>query len=218
VPNDVLRATDASQTLTQAERTAISDRAMLDAAIELILRHGTEKTTLAMIGEKAGYSRGLATYRFGSKAALYDTLCKSIGRNWLAYLKRGVEGKVGVDAMCAALDTVYQWVTDSPEYARVLQILHCGSASPGSEYQETSIGIHRRQQSDVVEWLRAGQREGQVREDVDVSAVAAEYVAYTSGITYLWLLSAETFNFDSANQAMKNYLRTTLSVHSQESI
>jgi hypothetical protein len=69
-----------------------------------------------------------------------------------------------------------------------------------------------------VEWLRAGQREGQVREDVDVSAVAAEYVAYTSGITYLWLLSAETFNFDSANQAMKNYLRTTLSVHSQESI
>ena len=62
----------APQTLTQAERTAISDRAMLDAAIELVLEHGTEKTTLAMIGEKAGYSRGLATYRFGSKAGLYD--------------------------------------------------------------------------------------------------------------------------------------------------
>ena len=203
---------DASQSLTQAERTAISDRAMLDAAIELILEHGTEKTTLAMIGEKAGYSRGLATYRFGSKAGLYDTLCKSIGRNWLEYLKRGVDGKAGVDAMCAALDTVYQWVTDSPEDARVLQILHCGSASPGSEFQETSIGIHRRQLSDVVEWVKAGQQQGQIRQDIDVNAVAAEYVAYTSGITYLWLLSADTFNFDSANQAMKNYLRTTLSV------
>lgn len=212
MPNDLQRATDACQSLTQAERTAISDRAMLDAAIELILEYGTEKTTLAMIGEKAGYSRGLATYRFGSKAGLYDTLCKSIGRNWLEYLKRGVDGKIGVDAMCAALDTVYQWVTDSPEDARVLQILHCGSASPGSEFQETSIGIHRRQQSDVVEWVRAGQQHGQIRQDIDVTAVAAEYVAYTSGITYLWLISADTFNFDSANQAMKNYLRTTLSV------
>ena len=52
--------TDAAQRpgagLTQAERTAISDRAMLNAAIDLVIEHGTEKTTLAMIGEKAGYS------------------------------------------------------------------------------------------------------------------------------------------------------------------
>ena len=190
---------------------------MLDAAIELVLEHGTEKTTLAMIGEKAGYSRGLATYRFGSKAGLYDALCKSIGRNWLEYLKRGVQGKVGVDAMCAALDTVYQWVTESPREARVLQILHCGSASPGSEFSDTSVGIHRRQLSDVVEWVDAGKRDGQVRADVDANAVAAEYVAYTSGITYLWLISAETFDFENANKAMKHYLRTTLAQPQQES-
>ena len=71
------------QSLTQAERTAISDKAMIDAAIELILEHGTDKTTLQAIGEKAGYSRGLATYRFGSKAGLYDEVCKSISRDWL---------------------------------------------------------------------------------------------------------------------------------------
>jgi len=203
-------ASQAPPSLTQAERTAISDRAMLDAAIELVLANGTEKTTLAMIGERAGYSRGLATYRFGSKAGLYDALCKSIGRNWLEYLKRGVDGKTGIDAMCAALDTVYQWVSDAPDEARVLQILHCGSASPGSEFQETSIGIHRRQLADVVKWVEGGKRAGQIRVDVDSAAVAVEYVAYTSGITYLWLLSADTFDFENANRAMKNYLRTTL--------
>lgn len=214
--NEARGAVEAPQSLTQAERTAISDRAMLDAAIELILENGTEKTTLAMIGERAGYSRGLATYRFGSKAGLYDALCKAIGRNWLEYLKRGVDGKIGIDAMCAALDTVYQWVTHSPREARVLQILHCGSASPGSEFQETSIGIHRRQQSDVVEWVNAGKREGQIRGDVDPNAVASEYVAYTSGISYLWLISSEDFDFKNANNAMKNYLRTTLSTDRQE--
>ena len=191
---------------------------MLDAAIELVLENGTEKTTLAMIGEKAGYSRGLATYRFGSKAGLFDALCKAIGRNWLEYLKRGTEGMTGIDAMCAALDTVFQWVTDTPNEARVLQILHCGSASPGSEFQETSIGIHRRQLSDVIEWIEAGKREGQIRDDVDANAVAAEYVAYTSGMSYLWLLSSATFDFEKANMAMKNYLRSTLGPTQQESI
>jgi AcrR family transcriptional regulator len=77
------------QSLTQAERTAISDKAMIDAAIELILEHGTDKATLQAIGEKAGYSRGLATYRFGSKAGLYDEVCKSISRRWLGYLGAG---------------------------------------------------------------------------------------------------------------------------------
>lgn len=214
--NEARGAAEAPQPLTQAERSAISDRAMLDAAIELVLANGTEKTTLAMIGEKAGYSRGLATYRFGSKSGLFDSLCKAIGRNWLEYLKRGVEDKSGIDAMCAALDTVYQWVTDSPEEARVLQILHCGSASPGSEFSDTSIAIHRRQLSDVVAWVQAGQRDGQVREDVDADAIAAEYVAYTSGMSYLWLISPETFDFENANKAMKHYLRTTLSTPLQE--
>lgn len=210
MPNE-LQASATTTPLTQAERSAISDRAMLDAAIELVLENGTEKTTLAMIGEKAGYSRGLATYRFGSKSGLYDALCKAIGRSWLEHLKRGVAGKVGIDAMCAALDTVYQWVSESPREARVLQILHSGSASPGSGYRETSVGIYRRQQSDVVGWIQAGQRAGQIKSDVDAGAVAAEYVAYTSGISYLWLLSAETFDFESANRAMKHYLRTALS-------
>ena len=117
-----------SASLTQAERSALSDTAMLDAAKDLVLVHGTEKTTLAMIGESAGYSRGLATYRFGSKAGLYDALCKSISRDWLEYLKRGVGDKTGIDAMCAALDAIRQFVEDRPREGRVLQILYCDSA------------------------------------------------------------------------------------------
>ena len=55
---------------TQAERTALSDQRMFDAAIRLIMDRGTQKTTLKDIGEMAGYSRGLANYRFGSKDGL----------------------------------------------------------------------------------------------------------------------------------------------------
>ena len=199
-----------NHSLTQAERSALSDKAMLEAAMALVLEHGTDKTTLAMIGEKAGYSRGLATYRFGSKGGLYDALCKSISRHWLEYLKKGVGAKVGIEAMCAALDTIYKFEQERPQEARALQILYCGAASPNSEFRETAVTIRRRQKSDVADWVREGQAAGAVRSDVDADEVAAQYVAYISGMTYLWLMSPDTFDFSLANEVMKRHLRGSL--------
>ncbi len=199
-----------SHTLTQAERTALSDKAMLEAALALVLEHGTDKTTLAMIGEHAGYSRGLATYRFGSKDGLYDALCRSISRHWLEYLKRGVGDKVGVEAMCAALDTIYQFEQELPEEARALQILYSGAASPSAGFQETAVNIRHRQKSDVAEWIRRGQDVGEVKAEIDADEVAAQYVAYITGMTYLWLISPESFEFSKANEVMKRQLRESL--------
>lgn len=198
------------QSLTQAERTAISDKAMLRAAIDLILEHGTEKTTLQAIGEKAGYSRGLATYRFGSKAGLFDEVCKSISRRWLDYLKKAVVGKVGIEAMSTALDSFFQFVSDSPRDARVLQILYCAAASPRSEYRQTSVNIHRRQQDDVADWVRAGMAAGEIRNDADPKSIAAQYIAYISGMTYLWLIDPQSVDFRKANEDMKMHLKLSL--------
>ncbi len=195
---------------TQAERTAISDKAMLNAAVQLILERGTEKTTLQAIGERAGYSRGLATYRFGSKAGLFDEVCKAISRRWLDYLQEDVGDKIGIEAMCAALDSFFQFVSDFPQEARVLQILYCGAGSPTSEYRQTSASIHQRQQDDVAQWVRAGQRAGTVRDDADPKSVAAQYIAYISGMTYLWLINPDAINFGKANDDMIANIKTTL--------
>ena len=204
-------STDPIESRTQAQRAALSDKAMIDAAIELIIEHGTEKTTLAAIGEKAGYSRGLATYRYGSKAGLFDEVCKSISRRWLDYLQEGVGNHVGIDAMCAALDAFFRFVSESPRDARVLQILYCGAASPRSEYRHTSVNIHQRQQDDVADWIRAGIADGTVRADADPVSVAAQYIAYISGMTYLWLINPTSIDFRKANEEMKHNLRLSLS-------
>lgn len=183
---------------------------MLEAAIELILERGTEKTTLAAIGERAGYSRGLATYRFGSKAGLFDAVCKSIGRRWLTYLEAGVGRQQGIEAMTAALDAFFRFVTESPRDAHVLHLLYCGAASPTSEYRETSRAIHLRQQRDVAAWVRAGQATGTIRDDVDADSVAAQYIAYISGLTYLWVISPDTVDFAKASDSMKKHLERSL--------
>ncbi len=61
--------------LTQAERTEISDNRMLDAAVALIVELGPASTSLKEIGLMAGYSRGLAGQRFGSKDKLLHLFC-----------------------------------------------------------------------------------------------------------------------------------------------
>lgn len=202
---------------TQAERSALSDRAMIDAAIELILESGTEKTTLAAIGEKAGYSRGLATYRFGSKAGLYDEVCKSISRRWLQYLRRDVGDRVGVDAMCLALDGFFDFVSEHPKLAKVLQILYCGAGIPGSGYLDTSTSIHDRQLTDVAAWVGAGIDEGSIRSDIDPETVAAQYIAYISGLTYLRLINPDSVDIRKANNDMKTHLRRSLQANNQDS-
>ena len=80
----------ASVRMTQAERTALSDQLMFDAAIDLINKHGTQGTTLKDIGELAGYSRGLANYRFGSKANFMGELFSQFDSRWKNHLNKRV--------------------------------------------------------------------------------------------------------------------------------
>lgn len=207
---DPVKTAPESRQLTQAERTTISDKAMVEAAIELVLEHGTDKTTLQAIGKRAGYSRGLAIYRFGSKAGLFDEVCNSISRRWLTYLNVGVRDLLGIDAMCAALDAFLQFISDFPREARVLQILHCGAGSPKSEYRQTSANIHQRQLDDVAAWVQAGIDDGSIRTDADPNSVSAHFVAYVSGMTYLWLINPKSIDFRKANDDMKVHLRMAL--------
>jgi len=81
----------AKKRLTQAERTEISDLAMLEAATDIILDVGTQNMTLKDVGEKAGFSRSLASLRFGSKEGLFTGLQqfhrKIWIKNWQNFLK-----------------------------------------------------------------------------------------------------------------------------------
>ncbi len=196
---------------TQAERSARSDQSMLNAAFDLILENGLEKTTLALIGKRSGYSRGLVTHRFGSKAGLFEALTKSISRKWLVYLKEEVGDKTGLSAMLSSVDALHRWVVDKPDDARVLQVLLNDSATPGSDLPAVASKAHERHHADVAQWIRDGQKNGEIRDHIDVDAAASYYVAYVSGLVYLWLINPELFDFASTNAEMKRQVLASLS-------
>ena len=90
---------------TQQQRRDQAEAALLNAAAELVIEEGVHSLTLARVGERAGYSRGLATHYFGSKQALLQRLAYATQSGFvpgldgvppgLGRLLRLIEGYIG---------------------------------------------------------------------------------------------------------------------------
>jgi len=162
---------------------------MADAAVALICDRGAGATTLKDVGLRAGYSRGLASYRFGSKAGLWSFLIRRIGEEWLAELQQTVAGTSGVDTIHAAVDAHCRFLLDSSDRIRAFYVLWFESVGPDPALRQVITGAHERRQRDVEAWIRGGIEAGTVRPDVDVRAVAEQFCAAIIGIVYAWLVS-----------------------------
>ena len=191
----------------QAERTAQSDARMVEAAVRLIVERGIERTTLQEVGELAGYSRGLAGYRFGSKGGLFGFVVKAIAEEWLKELTRVTQGKAGIDALVAATDAHYRFCVDAPDHVRAFYILWSESIGPDSDYKDVIAGIHQRRQRDVTEWIRNGIAAGQINSTVNAASVANQFCASIIGIVYQWLVHPGAL---AEIEAMHNDLKQTM--------
>ena len=89
---------------------------MFAAAIELLCEGGIHRATLKDIGERAGYSRGLASARFGSKEGLFASLVGNIDTQWSAEFAGRVGDRIGLDALSATLEAVEHFMLEQPLY------------------------------------------------------------------------------------------------------
>lgn len=175
--------------ISQAERTELSDTKMLKTAVQLIAENGTEKTTLKDVGELAGYSRGLAGYRFGNKNGLCEFVFHAVATEWLNALKQATSNKIGEDAISAAIDAHYQYCVDTPFHFSAFYILWFESIGPESTLQQVVTNIHSRRARDVMAWIDAGIENGSISNQIDSKKVADFFCAMIVGIVYQWLLS-----------------------------
>ena len=162
---------------------------MADAAVQLICERGAAGTTLKDVGVLAGYSRGLASYRFGSKAELWAFLVRMIGEEWLAELRSAVSGTCGLDTIRAAVDAHCRFLLDSSDRIRAFYILWFESVGPDPYLRAVIAGAHRRRQRDVEAWIMSGLDAGTIRGDVDARGIAEQFNAAIIGIVYTWLTS-----------------------------
>ncbi len=198
--------------LTQDERSAISDQRLIDAAIELIVEVGTSGTTLKALGDVSGYSRGQVTYRFGTKAGLFKAVIKQVSERWSHSLEARVEGLTGAPALLACSDAYFEFVRESPNDIRAMNILNQQACEPDSELKEIVCRVKRLQVHQLRSWMLQGQSDGSINASLDADASSAHFIAYNSGITFLWMLDKNSFDWPRVQQHAKQRLAQELAI------
>ena len=197
------------QRRTQAERTALSDARMFETAMLLIVEKGTQNTTLKEIGERAGYSRGLASNRFGSKEALFNQLVLGFNDKWANELRRFVGEKSGLSAFMAALEAVEYFLLNHSVEMQALYILWYESISSHTAVRRRLAANHLAYRRDSERWVRQGIEEGTIRPSIDPVCFAVEFNAFIFGLVYQWLINPSSINLQAV---FSHYKRTTLEI------
>lgn len=157
---------------TQAERRDQSERLLLSAAAELIDERGVGAATFENIGQRAGYSRGLATQKFGSKQGLIQALIGQLNARLQDQLDaRAADGLPALDGILAFVDVFLRNLAEDGE-ARAYFILMAGAIAELSDqrapFAEAHVGVERTLEALVLR----GQAEGSIRPEIDADAAA----------------------------------------------
>ncbi len=162
---------------------------MTDAAVSLLVERGIAGTTLASIGERSGYSRGLVTHRFGSKAGLLAHVHDSVAAQWLRHVGRFVGESTGIAALQRVTDALYDFIVEEPEELRAMYLLRYASIDPSADYRANVAKLNRAHIHVLSRWIERGQAEGEISATVDPRLAAELFASVVDGLLYRWLVN-----------------------------
>lgn len=194
---------------TQIERREDSERRLLEAALTIVARTGTMRLTLAEVGAEAGYSRGLATHRFGSKAGLLRALAAHINASFHAQMQAAPPRKDGLDAIRGHIVVYFGRTGQSWTTTRALLVMMTEGLIHGAEIQR-DMAVHTQEAVKFFEHhIRIGQRKGEIRADVNPGTDAVLLLGTLRGVMLQALLE-ESFNLRKVRDRLLAIVDRTL--------
>jgi len=172
----------------KSKRTEVSDQRMIEAAIAIMLERGIGGLRMTDIGLRAGYSRGLATMRFGTLGALLRRVARHLSAQWVQTVTEAIGDRIGIEAILAAIDAQESLLAPSSSGAMARYLLLFHSIDPGAADRLNSPQLFAAQQRDLTRWIREGIAAGDIRRDVDAVAEAELVLASMIGIVFRFLL------------------------------
>lgn len=173
---------------TQAERRDESEQRLLVAAAEIIEEEGFAAATFDAIGTRAGYSRGLASQKFGSK----DGLVRAV----IAFLTARVEAHylVRVDGLSSYLACILAYVDvllddlESDRLFRAYFVMMASAVANRGAMQGAFLEAHEGVRARLRDMVVAGQAAGEVDPVLDGDSVALAIGSLQLGIAVELLL------------------------------
>lgn len=199
---------------TQSERRAESEAKLLRAALELIAIQGFAGTTVAQIGEQAGYSRGLVTQHFGSKLGLARSLVGLIRKGFeqdtvprVAPVPDRAILQAWIDRYIAALEA------DSARYRAILA-LQAESITSLDELQPHIADLNEQVRAYLKRRLGAAQSRGEIPSTIDLHALVTAVLGMLRGTASQYLIDPANTDLHAVGGAAKGMVSAFLSERS----
>jgi AcrR family transcriptional regulator len=193
----------------QQERRDDAETKLLATAATLIARQGWIRTTLAQIGEEAGYSRGLVNHHFGSKVALVERLARLVQEDFFNRVLAGPDAD-GLATLLRAADSYLADLAHPTAERQAFLVMWAESVGVGRELRPTFVSGDRRFHSSVRRVVKSGQSDGSIRLDVDPDAFAWSFVGELRGISLLTLGDHDGLDLDGIRADTRASLRRRL--------
>lgn len=195
---------------TQAERRDASERQLLQAAAAVIGERGVSAATFENIGQRAGYSRGLVTQRFGSKQGLIDALIAHLeARQGEATSEAAeVDGQPAVDLLVGYVDHFLRNIALDGE-AKAYFMLMAGAVAELSPQRSAFAAVHEGVEHRLEALIRRGQAEGAIRAQLDPKAAALTVGSLLLGLS-LQLIIDPQMNLEPIREMTLAALRQAL--------
>jgi len=183
---------------TQQERRDQAEAALLTAAAELVVEQGVRSLTLARVGERAGYSRGIVTHHFGAKQALVERLARATQAGFVPGLE---EVPPGLDRLLRLIDGYLGELGRIGVFNQAFLLLWAEAAT-----QPELAPIFRERdaafRADLREDVEAGIAEGSIDAGVSGDEVAIAVVGQLRGIALQRLLDPDSVDTEALRRSV----------------
>jgi len=177
---------------TQEERRAEAERRLLEAAAELIAKIGPARVTLANIGERAGYSRGLATHHFGSKGAMMQRLVDAVTVQFRDAVTAQSRSDSALDEAVGLIGAYFAALAHPAPINRVRLVLWADAVttrSPG--VAQAMLAADQEFRGELAKRIERGVSSGEFDTSVDPGGLATAIVGMLRGIAMQHLLDPQ---------------------------
>lgn len=193
---------------TQQERKAESTQRLLTAAIELIAEKGFATTSASEISERAGYSKSMVQFKYGTKEALLETLLREEYETRL--LIDFPADWTGLERITGQIDQLHDQARANPDLMRAFFALCFESFGPVPSLNEWINDWLARYDEATAAALEAGRADGSIRAEIDPETEASAFVASGLGYAFRWMVSGGKIDYPALMTQWKRQVHAHL--------
>jgi AcrR family transcriptional regulator len=177
---------------TQEERRTEAEQRLLAAAAELIAEAGPSGVTLATIGERAGYSRGLATHHFGSKGAMMQRLVDSVTSEFREQVFVESTSDTVLDQALGLVRAYFHELAQARPANRARLVLWADAVATGApDVRSAMLASDRAFRDELAKRMQRGQATGEFARSSDAEAAATVIIGMLRGVALQSMLDDE---------------------------